>query len=220
MQRAIIFANGKLNPPYPPPDNFLPNDWFIAADGGARHCRNLGIQPNTLIGDFDSLGAKEIDQLQTSGVQIIRYPAQKDQTDLELALLFAAELGVEEIMVYGALGARWDMTLANLMLLTHPKLQACNLSLIDGGQTIRLLRGRQHMTIQGQSGDTVSLIPLSPEVSGITTHDLEYPLDYGSLTLGSPRGVSNVMLNDQCQIDLETGLLAIVHITQEDIVIV
>ncbi|HSQ17102.1 MAG TPA: thiamine diphosphokinase, partial [Anaerolineales bacterium] len=175
---------------------------------------------NTLIGDFDSLESKEIDQLQASGVQIIRHPAQKDQTDLELALLFAAEQGVEKIIVYGALGARWDMTLANLMLLTHPRLQACNLSIIDGGQIIRLLRGGQHIIIQGQPGDTVSLIPLSPEVSGITTHGLEYPLDHGSLTLGSPRGVSNVMINDQCQIYLETGLLAIVHLTQEDIVIV
>jgi len=220
MQRAIIFANGELNPPYPSPDNFLPNDWFIAADGGSRHCSNLGIQPNTLIGDFDSLESKEIDQLQALGVQIIRHPAQKDETDLELALLFAAEQGVEQIIVYAALGARWDMTLANLMLLTHPRLQACNLSIIDGSQIIRLLRGGQHITIQGQPGDTMSLIPLSPEVSGITTHDLEYPLEHGSLTLGSPRGVSNVMINDQCQINIETGLLAIVHLAQEDIVIV
>jgi thiamine pyrophosphokinase len=214
MSRAVIFANGELYPPLPAPDDFLPDDWFIAADGGARHCSALGFRPNVLIGDFDSLQQDEINQLAMMGVEIVRHPTNKDETDLELALLHAVKLNVEEVIVYAALGARWDMTLANLMLLIHPALQQIHLQLIDGNQQISLLCGGQILILQGEPGDTVSLIPLSANVSGITTSDLEYPLDDGTLILGSPRGVSNVMINDQCQITLKNGFLAIVHIRQ------
>lgn len=214
MTRAVIFANGELNPPLPTPDDFLPDDWFIAADGGARHCTALGIKPNVLIGDFDSLQLDEINPLAMMGVEIVHHPAHKDETDLELALFHAAKLDVEEIIIYAALGARWDMTLANLMLLTHPAFQQIRLHLIDGNQQIDLLRGGKSLTLQGDPGNTVSLIPLSTHASGITTSGLEYPLDDGVLTLGSPRGVSNVMINNQCQITMKNGLLAIVHIRQ------
>ena len=132
MPRAIIFANGLINPPYPERADFQPDDWFIAADGGSIHCTRLGITPHTLIGDFDSLPKAEIDKLAQQGTQIIQHASHKDETDLELALYYAIEHAARQIIVYGALGARWDMTLANLMLLTHPALQSVQLSLIDG----------------------------------------------------------------------------------------
>jgi thiamine pyrophosphokinase len=106
------------------------------------------------------------------------------------------------------------MTLANLMLLSHPALQLTRLRLIDGNQQISLLGGGQTLQIQGTIGDTVSLIPLSQVARGITTCGLEYCLRNGTLTLGSPRGVSNVIVGEQCQISLEEGILVIVHIRQ------
>lgn len=214
MSRAIIFANGEIHPPLPDRTSFQPDDWFIAADGGAAHCARLGIIPHTLIGDFDSLTSDDIAGLQASGVQIIRYQAHKDETDLELALLHAVHQGATLIKVYGALGARWDMTLANLMLLTHPAFQHSGLKLVDGNQEISLLRGGNHLLIQGVKGDTVSLVPLSSEAQAITTQGLEYPLKNGILRMGTPQGVSNVMLSDTCQISLEEGFLAVIHIRQ------
>jgi thiamine pyrophosphokinase len=215
MTRAIIFANGELTPPRPAPAYFLPDDWLIAADGGALHYAKLGIAPHALIGDFDSLKPEEIEALQSAGVQINRHPAHKDETDLELALLYAIHQGADQIVVFGALGARWDMTLANLMLLTHSALKLTRISLVDGNQEISLLRGGQSVRLHGKQGDTISLIPLSANASGITSNELEYPLLNGVLCIGSPRGVSNVMLGKECQIMLEEGLLAVVHIHQE-----
>jgi len=215
MPRAIIFANGELNPPLPDPASFKPKDLLIAADGGAIHCRRIGIAPHTLIGDLDSLTSDEVNEYQTSGVQLIHYPARKDETDLELAILHAIHLGYDHINVYGALGARWDMTLANLMLLAHPAFANTRLSLIDGYQEISLLRGGERVQLHGKAGDAVSLIPLSAEASGISTQGLEYSLLDGTLTIGSPRGVSNIMLSNQCDITLNHGLLAIVHLRQE-----
>ena len=215
MSRAVIFANGELNPPYPALTEYQPGDWFIAADGGARHCRNLGITPHYLIGDIDSLESDDLNHLQAKGVQILRYSTHKNETDLELALLHAVNLGVDQINVYAALGARWDMTLANLLLLTHPAFQHLELNLIDGRQVISLLREGRTLELNGRSGDIVSLLPLSPEASGITTQNLEYALQDGTLTLGSPRGVSNVMLTDRCLIKLEHGYLAVIHLRTE-----
>jgi thiamine pyrophosphokinase len=215
MARTIIFANGELNPPLPTSADFSPEDRFIAADGGALHCANLHITPHTLIGDFDSLPPDFITDMTLKGIQIIRYPTHKDETDLELAILHAVHQGADEIVVLGALGARWDMTLANLMLLTHPAFQHTQLRLVDGIQEISLLRGGQSLLLNGRKGDTVSLIPLSPSALGITINDLEYPLQNGALRMGFPRGVSNVMLSEQCQISLKSGLLAVVHLGQE-----
>ena len=187
---------------------------LIAADGGGRHCLRLGLTPQVVIGDFDSLEPELLARLQAEGATLLRYPTHKDETDLELALLHAIQQGSVEIVVYGALGARMDMTLANLMLLTHPAFTAVRLRLVDGNQEISLLQRGETIHVQGKPGDTISLIPLSPTASGVTTQALEYPLSDGTLFLGSPRGVSNTMLGDTCDISLGEGVLAIVHIGQ------
>ena len=216
MPRTFIFANGELNPPLPTSDTFTGDSWIIAADGGASNCAKLGFMPHTIIGDFDSLDPLEVEALQKKGVNVIRHPAQKDETDLELALLYAIQQGSSEIVILGALGDRIDMTLANLMLLTHPAYKLFRLSLVDGNQEVRILRGGQNIQLYGKPGDTISLIPLSPTATGITTHALEYAMSEGTLTQGSPRGVSNVMLGELCYISLGEGILAVVHIRQID----
>jgi len=216
MPHTFIFANGDLNPPLPTSDTFTGESWIIAADGGASNCAKLGIVPHTIIGDFDSLDPLEVKALEKKGANVIRHPAHKDETDLELALSFAIQQGSSEIVIYGALGARMDMTLANLMLLTHPAYKHSRLSLVDGNQEVRILREGQGIQLYGNPGDTISLIPLSPTASGITTQDLEYALSEGTLSLGSPRGVSNVMLGELCHISLGEGILAVVHIRQID----
>ena len=104
--------------------------------------------------------------------------------------LYAIHQGAGEIVVFGALGARWDMTLANLMLLTHPALKHTQLSLVDGNQEISLLRGGQSIQLHGKQGDTISLIPLSPDsignhhpgsgISPVRTGHLPWVLHVGS----------------------------------------
>ncbi len=122
MKRAIIFANGRMESPPPITKSVLPSDLIIAADGGSLHCKTLGIIPNVIIGDFDSIGTKDISPYKEVGVEIVQHPTHKDETDLELALQYAVNHGVTKVHIIGALGNRWDMTLSNILLAVNIKI--------------------------------------------------------------------------------------------------
>jgi thiamine pyrophosphokinase len=208
--RAIIFANGSPSSAPDLPDlQPLPDDLLIAADGGARLCRQLGMLPHILVGDFDSLEPQELADLAAQGVEIRQHPARKDYTDLELALLHAQSLGVREALVVGALGLRWDQTLANLLLPASADLDNLKIRLFDGKQEISLARAGQVLEIAGKPGDTVSLIPLAGDALGVRTDGLEYALHGQALRFGSTRGVSNVLLGERAHVSMELGLLLV-----------
>jgi thiamine pyrophosphokinase len=209
-KRAILFANGLLADPASARAALRPTDQLIAADGGLRHLQALGLRPQVLIGDLDSIGPEEAGQMQAAGVRIARFSPRKDQTDLELAVRLAVSEGASDILIFGALGARWDHTLANLLLLAHPEFRAVRLRLVDGAQQIYLIQGQA--TIEGQPGDTVSLIALTGDARGVTTEGLEYPLDHGRLAFGSTLGISNVLLGATASVRVEEGLLACIVI--------
>lgn len=212
--RTVIFANGLFTDPQQVRRLLRPDDYLIAADGGARYCLRLGVRPHLAIGDFDSLETEYLAELQAAGVPLRRFPAEKDETDLELALSAAHEAGADEVIILGALGGRWDMTLSNMLLLAHSDFQQMYLSLVDGSQEIRLLSPGRTWEIHGQPGDTVSLIPLQGDAEGITTHGLRYPLQDGVLRFGAARGVSNILLENPAQISLRKGLLVCILIHQ------
>ena len=182
----------------------------ICADGGALHARSLGLRPRAIIGDMDSLTPQQVADFAADGVNIIRHPPDKDETDLELALLHCAALGAESVAILGGLGGRFDQTLANILLLTHPAFSELDIILADGEQVIRLLRPGAHK-IQGDVGDTISLIPLSASAEGISSVNLKYALDDDSLQLGPARGISNVMLARKAEVRFRRGLLLLVH---------
>jgi len=208
--QTIIFANGDFCP-QENPINIDGIDQVVAADGGSRHCQELGIIPNVLIGDMDSTNPDLVEYWEASGVEIIQFPPDKDQTDLELALLHAQSKGANKIIVYGAIGGRLDMTLGNLMVLTHPDLKSV-VKLVCGNEEIRVLRDGNLLTLPGTIGDTVSLIPLSTNGAKVTLKGLEYPLKKEVLEFGLTRGISNCMVKEQATIHLESGLLAVIHI--------
>jgi thiamine pyrophosphokinase len=208
----VIFANGKMSDPAQARAQVKKGDLLIAADGGALHCLELNLVPDLVIGDFDSLQQEDLEILESRGAEIIRYPARKDYTDLELALQHAVQRGAENILVIAALGARWDQTLANLLLPAASLLQDTRVSLIDGPQEIHLVRGPERLELAGKQGDTVSLIPLGSSADKVTTQGLEYPLNGETLDFGSTRGISNVMLGESASIELQQGLLLCVII--------
>jgi thiamine pyrophosphokinase len=207
----IIIANGWLNDPVDLPVT----DILIAADGGARHCIQRDWRPDYVIGDMDSLEEVELKKLENLGVKIIRHPPQKDQTDLELAVSLAIQISAEQglsstsIAIYAALGARWDQTLANVLL--PAAYHHIHIRLVDGLQEIHMISSGQELHINGQIGEIVSLIALSMKASGIKTTNLEYRLQNEPLTLGSTRGVSNVMISNQASVYLKKGLLLCTH---------
>ena len=212
--RAVIFANGILN--YLPDTYAImrSDDLVIAADGGARHCLSLNIIPSFVIGDLDSLCNDDLNILQIAGAKIIRYPIKKDQTDLELALQLAIDMGADDIIVFGALGARWDMSIGNILLLTASKLIDATVRLIDGLQEVMLLRGGKKLVFHGQKGDILSLVPLGRDAYGVTLHGLEYPLKDDVLQSGATRGISNVLIAEKATVCLKQGLLLCIHTTK------
>jgi thiamine pyrophosphokinase len=215
--RAVVFANGLLNEPHTAAAAIRADDFIIAADGGLYHCQNLALIPDILIGDLDSVEPADLDRLEAAGVEMLSYPTHKDFTDLELALQLAKERGAAEILVFGALGARWDQTLANLLLPAASNLAGSHIVLIDGSQEIQLLSSGETLELHGKRGDTLSLIPVGGDAQGVTTRNLEYPLIQETLFLGASRGISNVFLHDRATVHIEKGLVlcVMIHLTDE-----
>lgn len=205
--RAVIIAGGRLSEPEHARSLIQKDDLLIAADGGADHFLALGLTPDILVGDLDSITPAALKQMEASGVEIIRYDPHKDYTDLELALLLAQARQCSQALALGAAGSRWDQTIASLLLPASPALQTLDICLVDGRQELRLLRSGDSLDLRGAPGDLISLIPLSPSAQGITTQGLEYPLADEDLLLGATRGVSNVLLGEQARIHLRQGLL-------------
>lgn len=185
------------------------SDYVIAADGGALPLLHIGVLPQVVIGDMDSLDEAALGQLTSSGAELHRFRRDKDETDLELALVYAAAIGASTIDVIGALGGRWDHTLANVALLALPELQGRKVRLLADKQTLTLVRDTA--VIEGHVGDTVSLIPLTGAVHGITTRGLQYPLHDATLSFERARGVSNVLLEPPGEVRIGSGLLLLIH---------
>lgn len=208
-KRVVIFANGEM----PQTELILPllrsDDAYIAVDGGLRHLLNLYKIPQLLIGDLDSISPAEVKGIEAQGIEVRRYAVDKDETDLELALLAAVEKGFDELLLVAVLGGRLDQTLANLFLLTLPELKELQVTIENGMEEIFLIRDAAE--IQGKAGDLVSLIPLNGEVVGVETRELKYPLKHETLLPERTRGISNVMLTDQAGVSIESGCLLCIH---------
>lgn len=209
--RAIVIANGHIGNL----ENSRVQTWLydlvICANGGAQHALALGLAPDVLIGDLDSLDGDLRARLEDEGCQVLVHPPRKDETDLELALRYAIDHGVDEILILGALGGRIDQTLANVLLLALPELEGVKTRIVAGDQEMFLIRGQAF--IEGQVGDTVSLLPIAGDVTGIAAEGLEYPLQHGTLKFGPTLGISNVLTAPVARVQVEQGLLLCVHIS-------
>jgi thiamine pyrophosphokinase len=212
-ERALIFVNGEqINLPAVKA-LVRPADFRIAADGGLRFLNALGLRPHLLIGDLDSVDPEDLERLRQAGdVRIEQHPAHKDETDLELAVLAAVSEGCQAILLLGALGGRLDMTLANIFLLALPELSGIDARLEDGLEEVFLIEpGQAGRDITGRPGDRVSLLPWGGPAAGVRTSGLHYPLRGETLFPEHTRGISNVMIEQQAHVSLETGRLICIH---------
>jgi thiamine pyrophosphokinase len=209
LKRIIIFANGDLPDLDKAHALLRPDDFILCADGGTRHVLALNLIPNLVIGDMDSADKEQLQKLKDAGVEIELFPRDKNETDLELAIIHALELNPTQIMVIAALGGRLDQTLANIALLTNPELASFEIRLDDGVEEIFFCRDQ--IQVHGRSGDVVSLLPWGNPAYGIQTQGLKWPLKDETLYPDKTRGVSNEMLFQAASIKIESGLLLIVH---------
>jgi thiamine pyrophosphokinase len=215
---AYLFLNGGFTRPSLLPDD--PGDALVmAADGGAIHPLALGWPIHVLLGDFDSIDRKTLKELKRrKGIKVVSFPAEKDQTDFELALLAAIlEVGeFGEIRVLGALGGkRPDMAIANLLLPAAflPTLGKRRPRIIfqEGDCVIHILEGNDQVALTAaEGGSLVSLVPLGSVCREVTLKgDFKYPLDGAILYLGLTLGVSNELRGGVGEVIMEEGTLAV-----------
>lgn len=209
MHRIVIFANGNLPDPEKARLLLREHDTIFCADGGTRHALALGLQPDLIIGDMDSLTGPEWQQLEKAGVAIELFPHEKDETDLELALGRALERSPTSLLIIGALGLRLDQTLANLALLSDPRLAGLEARIDDGLEQAVFCRTR--LLLEGAREDTVSLIPWAGPVEGVRTEGLQWALHNETLHPNKTRGVSNKMLDRTATVSVASGLLLVIH---------
>jgi thiamine pyrophosphokinase len=208
--RAVVFVNGEVDDAAALRNLLRPHDRLVAADGGVRHLRALGLWPHVLVGDLDSVEPGVLAAARTAGVAIEEHPRAKAQTDLELAIERAIRDGAEEVLLVGALGGRLDQTLANLLILAQ-RPWAADIRIAEAGQVASLVRAGQTLRLQGAAGSTVSAIPFSPVVTGITYRGLEYPLENATLHFGATTGISNVIAQPPASVTIASGILLVVQ---------
>ena len=185
----------------------------IAANGGTNHLFRLGQRPDVVVGDMDSLRGEVRAWLTETSVLFITHPPAKDETDLELALLYAVAHYDVPIWVIGGFGGRLDQTLANILLLAHPTLLGKPIQFVTEHERAWLVTGETE--IAGEIGDTVSLIPLGGDVAVAHTSGLRWPLHNEQLTFGPARGVSNVLTAVSATVTLHSGTLLCIHTSRQ-----
>jgi thiamine pyrophosphokinase len=208
---AIVLAGG--DPVEPHVRTLLPDDAIvIAADSGLHQAERIGLGVDVVVGDFDSVDPSAVERARSAGAVVERHPAEKDATDLELALEAARARGAEHITVVGGAGGRLDHLLANMLLLASPRFADVEIDAWPGEAHVAVVQGgRPPHGITGSSGSIVTLLPAGGDATGITTRGLQYPLGRETLPRGTSRGVSNVLVGEAASVVLEHGTLLAVQ---------
>jgi thiamine pyrophosphokinase len=208
---AIVFAgNGSVAPAVRAQ---LPGEaYVIAADSGLGVANGLGVAVDHLVGDMDSVDPGAIEAAEAGGTIVDRHPAEKDATDLELALDAAVARGARKVVVIDGGGDRLDHLLGNLLLLASDAFSGMAVEAFAGRARIAVARGGDPpVTIAGEPGSLVSLLPLGGPARGIVTTALRYPLRGEELASGTSRGVSNELAAPVASVELESGVLLVVQ---------
>jgi thiamine pyrophosphokinase len=218
--RAVIVADGRLDEARVRQEAALPSTLVLGADGGAGRAHRAGVRVDLVVGDLDSIDAAVLDELAATGSEVRRAGEDKDESDTELALLAALDLGARSIVLLGALGGeRIDHELANLLLLAHPRLDGRDAAIVDGGTTIVRIgndQGGGTIELAGSAGDLVTLLPFTGPVEGVTTHGLRYPLRGEVLVPGPARGLSNELLGRSARVTTSRGRLLVIHTRRKE----
>ena len=206
---VVVVAGGHPSTlPSPLPD--LPVEiTVIAADSGIDLALTLGLHVDVAIGDFDSVSAAGLATVEAAGALVERHPAEKDATDLELALDAAIALEPSHVVVVGTAGGRLDHLLGSILLLGAARYAGVTVdAYLDGNRLSVIRRSR---TLAGSPGDVVSLLPAHGPAEGVSTTGLAYPLHGETLPAGTSRGVSNVFATTEAQITVARGCLIAVQ---------
>jgi thiamine pyrophosphokinase len=177
----------------------------IAANSGVELARELGLKIDLAVGDFDSISEETLQSIE----HLDRHPAEKDASDLELALTAALRWKAERILVLGGAGGRLDHLLGAVLLLAADAYAGVQVDAQLGAAAVHLVR--RDRVLEGEPGELISLFALHQPASGVTTEGLLYPLHAETLEPSSSRGLSNLFTAPEVRIRLERGVLLAVR---------
>lgn len=190
--------------------NMSEEDYVIAVDGGLSYCGVLEIEPDKIIGDFDSLTEQEKEAVLLLKEQIpdriIELPAEKDDTDMLVAIKHGLELGFKNFHIYAGTGGRFDHTLANIQCLLYLKNHGAMGYLIEGSGMILVVKNEAVSFREGMEG-YLSIFPLGQKAKGVTLKGLKYPLNDATLSNDYPLGISNEFTGELSTVSVEDGEL-------------
>ncbi|CAM4411350.1 thiamine diphosphokinase [Paenibacillus phoenicis] len=208
VNRVLIFAGGGLDPGML--REVRSDDFLIGADRGALFLVEHGMKPHLAVGDFDSVNEEELDRIRSCSKElVICDPIDKDLTDTELAFDLAVQRNPAEIVLTGVIGTRLDHTLANIHMLLRAAEQGITCAIWDEHNYITLCGSVCQVEDRGYT--YVSLLPLTPVVTGITLEGFMYPLDNATLRIGQSLAVSNQLAAPVGTVHVNEGWLLIIH---------
>jgi thiamine pyrophosphokinase len=210
--RIVIFSGGSLGPWAL--REVKPGDVLVGADRGALFLIRQQLVPDLAIGDFDSVSEDEKAEIRRVSRQFREFdPVDKNWTDTETAFDWALRQEPAEIVLLGALGTRFDHSLANIHLLRKGLDRGIPCKIVDAHNEIMLID--RHLRLTKGNYSHVSLLPLTMKVTGITLRGFRYPLHNATLHLGQSLGISNLLAGEKGDISVKEGFLLVILSREE-----
>lgn len=216
MGRCIIIAAGDLTVGSV---NVKEDDLIIAVDGGLGYCSVLELEPDIILGDFDSVSESEREAIELLKQQIperiVQLPCEKDDTDTLAAIRIGLANGFDRFLIYGGTGGRLEHTMANIQTLLYLKNQGATGYLMDGSGMICVLKNEE-VRLKDDLEGYMSLFALGSKAKGVTIQGMKYELDNVTLTNDFPVGISNEFIGKEALVKVEDGeLLMIINYVAE-----
>lgn len=210
IKRCIIVGAGELTVKEIP---VREGDYVIAADGGYSYCKMLKLEPDLILGDFDSVQESEAEELagllKLSPERIVVLPAEKDETDMLAAIHMGLEEGCREFHIYAGQGGRLEHTIANIQCLKYIKECSAVGYMLDASGMI-LVAQNETVSFKPQARGYLSLFSMGERAEGVTIRNMKYELDHATVTNSFPIGISNEFIGEQASVTVENGTLVII----------
>ncbi|MEX2014417.1 MAG: thiamine diphosphokinase [Candidatus Saccharimonadales bacterium] len=220
INKALIFLNGD-EPDLAYTKKYADkNTLIIGCDGGTGSIYKIGLTPQVVLGDFDSVTSlpKEIKNLPKryygketiiNDTVYIKYPGDKDFLDVEAAIDYALRKQLREIILVNTHGDELDHVVGVLALLSKRKYRSADIKLIRPLLKAYIIRGKAE--IKGKIGDKISLIPLYGPVKVKNSSGLKYDPAQYKMSLQQNLGISNELINKKAALELSKGCFLVIQ---------
>lgn len=208
--KTLIITGGKINKNFA--KKYLKSnkyDIIIAVDKGLETIDYLKLEPQYILGDFDSVNTKILEKYKKQNIKIIKLNPEKDLTDTHSAIDLALEIKSTEITILGAIGTRLDHTMANIHILKQALDKNIKAKIVNEKNEIELI-DKEIIIKKDDNYKYVSIIPLTTNVTGITIEGMKYIINDYTLSIGDSLGVSNEQIDKEAKISIKTGILVVI----------